>query len=138
MRVQLPAALLVCLLPTGCEEMETSSGGETGPRHGTGIRAVSGSVWRDGDDLRPLPKWKRHGASGGRGLSAEGICTGFPLDEAGENRVSGLPREGTLDLPSCDRRDREQDVFFLGSGDWRLHQRERQHSGPGVGTESSP
>ena len=44
MRVQLPAALLVCLLPTGCEEMETSSGGETGPRHGTGIRAVSGSV----------------------------------------------------------------------------------------------
>lgn len=43
--------------------------------------------------------------------------TGFPLDEAGENRVSGLPREGTLDLPSCDRRDREQDVFFLGSGD---------------------
>ena len=44
MRVQLPTALLVCLLPTGCEEMETSSGGETGPRHGTGIRAVSGSV----------------------------------------------------------------------------------------------
>ena len=40
----------------------------------------------------------------------------FPWTRLG-NRVSGLPREGTLDLPSCDRRDREQDVFFLGSGD---------------------
>ena len=30
MRVRLAAALLVCMLLAGCEEMETSSGGETG------------------------------------------------------------------------------------------------------------
>ena len=46
-----------------------------------------------------------------------GRTPGFPQPRPGESRVSGLPREGTLDLPSCDRRDREQDVFFLGSGD---------------------
>ncbi len=49
------------------------------------------------------------------------VCGGY-LHQLSPGRGWGKPgvrpaREGTLDLPSCDRRDREQDVFSLGAGD---------------------
>ena len=52
-------------------------------------------------------------------LSTEGICASFPLDEDGEIRVSGLPREGTVDLTLFNGKKREQGhmtiCFSLGA-----------------------
>lgn len=111
-RVWLAAALAACLLLAGCEEAEPSAGEEAG----IPVTAL---------DYEPFPELELPGGevavsarfrsesgtalSGGEAsLTVSDTRASFSLDETGEIRVSGLPREGTVDLTLYDGRDREK------------------------------
>ena len=122
-QIWLAAALAVCLLLAGCGEAEASAGGEAGipvtaleykpfpePEGSGESVAVSACFLSESGEALP---------GGEASVRVETASASFPLDEAGEIRVSGLPREGTVDLTLYDGEDRERGhttlYFSLGA-----------------------
>ena len=112
-RMWLAAALAACLLLGGCEEADVPAGGETA---GIPVTALEYEAFPEqelsGDSVavtaRFLSKSGEAFSGGEAKLTVEEVCASFPLDETGEIRVSGLPRDGTVDLTFCGGLDREE------------------------------
>ena len=101
-RVWLAAALAACLLLGGCEEAEPEAGEEAGISV-TVLEYEPFPVLEPADgSVAVAARFRRESGeaiSGGEAsLTVENTCASFSLDGNGEIRVSGLPREGTVDL----------------------------------------
>ena len=112
-RVLPAAALAACLLLGGCEEAEVSAGEESA---GIPVTALEYEAFPEqelsGDSVAVSARFRSKSgevlSEGEAKLTVEETCASFPLDEAGEIRVSGLPRDGTVDLTICDGMNRER------------------------------
>ena len=111
-RLRLAAVLLVCLLLAGCGEAEASA------EEAAGIPAAV-LEYEPFSELDPSGETvaisacfrNEHGGTISEGevsLAAEAARASFSLDGTGEIRVSGLPREGTVDLTLRGGDGREQ------------------------------
>ena len=116
-RAWLAAALAAGLLLAGCQEAEQTAAEETG----IPVTALEYEPFPEledaGDSVAVSACFQNESgealSEGEASLTVETISASFPLDETGEIRVSGLPREGTVDLTLCDGKDREQGRMTL-------------------------
>ena len=122
-RVWMAATLLACLLLAGCGRTPTPADGESDTPAAALEYAPFPELETPGGTVAVFARFRSARGealpAGTACLAVEDASASFPLDSQGEIRVSGLPREGTVDLTLYDEEDRAQGhttlLFSLGA-----------------------